>query len=57
MDVTLPADEVINRIKALQASGAPLGKKHIKQQDPELMRSALFYFPSWDHALRNAELI
>lgn len=57
MDVTLAADEMINRIKALQASGAPLGKKHVKQQDPELMRSALFYFPGWDHALRNADLL
>lgn len=57
MDVTLGADEVIHRIKALQASGAPLGKKQVKERDPELLRSALFYFPSWDHALRNAEIL
>jgi hypothetical protein len=57
LDVTLGADEVINRIKALKASGAPLGKKQIKERDPELLRNALFYFPSWDHALRNADIL
>lgn len=56
MDITLGADEVINRIRQLQSNGATINKKQVKQNDPELMRSALFYFPSWDHALKNAEL-
>ncbi|SFM46782.1 hypothetical protein SAMN03159341_1363 [Paenibacillus sp. 1_12] len=57
MDITLGADEVINRIKQLQSNGGTISKKHVKQNDPELMRNALFYFPSWDHAVKNAELL
>ncbi|MOA15147.1 hypothetical protein D3C78_1352890 [compost metagenome] len=54
LDITLGADEVINRIKQLQSNGEAVSKKQVKQSDPELMRNALFYFPSWDHALKNA---
>ena len=49
------ADEVISRIRQLQSTGGPVSKKQVKQSDPELMRSALFYFPSWEHAVKNAE--
>ncbi|CAM3039423.1 hypothetical protein PASE110613_13550 [Paenibacillus sediminis] len=56
VEISLSADEVINRIKQLQANGGSVNKKQIKQSDPELMRSALFYFPSWDHAVKNAEV-
>ena len=56
MDITLGADEVINRIRELQLNGETINKKQVKQTDPELMRSALFYFPSWEHALKNAEI-
>ncbi|WP_435922529.1 hypothetical protein [Paenibacillus sp. DYY-L-2] len=55
-DITLDADQVIDRIKQLQSNGGSVSKKQIKQSDPELMRSALFYFPSWEHALKNAEI-
>ena len=55
MEISMGADEVINRIKQLQSNGEPIGKKQVKQHDPELMRSALFYFPSWEHALKNAD--
>ncbi|WP_165861384.1 hypothetical protein [Paenibacillus paeoniae] len=55
MEFTLGADEVVRRIKQLQSSGGATGKKQVKQSDPELMRNALFYFPSWDHALKNAD--
>lgn len=55
MDSTLGADEVVRRIKQLQSNGGSVNKKQVKQSDPELMRNALFYFPSWEHALRNAE--
>lgn len=55
MDSTLGADEVVRRIKQLQSTGGSVNKKQVKQSDPELMRNALFYFPSWEHALRNAE--
>lgn len=50
----LGADEVISRIRQLQSNGASVSKKQVKQTDPELMRSALFYYPSWEHALKNA---
>ncbi|CAH1194148.1 hypothetical protein PAECIP111892_01427 [Paenibacillus auburnensis] len=48
------SDEVISRIKQLQSGGGTVNKKQVKQQDPELMRSALYYFPSWEHAVKNA---
>ncbi|GIP54486.1 MULTISPECIES: hypothetical protein [Paenibacillus] len=57
MDITLDADQVINRIRELQRNGVSISKKQVKQSDPQLMRSALFYFPSWEHALKNAENI
>jgi hypothetical protein len=57
LDITLASDEVISRIRQLQSNGGTMNKKQIKQQDPELMRSALYYFPSWEHALKNAELM
>ncbi|MGG6311914.1 hypothetical protein [Paenibacillus macerans] len=57
MDATLGADEVVRRIKQLQDEGVSLSKKQVKQNDPELMRNALFYFPSWDHAVKNAEVL
>lgn len=57
MDATLGADEVVRRIKEMQNTGGSLSKKHVKQKDPELMRNALFYFPSWEHAVKNAENI
>ncbi|WMT40399.1 hypothetical protein RE628_24850 [Paenibacillus sp. D2_2] len=55
MEISMGADEVISRIKQLQSNGEPISKKQVKQHDPELMRSALFYFPSWEHALKNAD--
>ncbi|MEG6588223.1 hypothetical protein [Paenibacillus barengoltzii] len=55
MDATLGADEVVRRIKQLQSEGVSLSKKQVKQNDPELMRNVLFYFPSWEHAVKNAE--
>ncbi|WP_019910164.1 hypothetical protein [Paenibacillus sp. HW567] len=57
MDITLGSDEVISRIRQLQSSGGTVNKKQVKQQDPELMRSALHYFPSWEHALKSADLL
>ncbi|GED32253.1 MULTISPECIES: hypothetical protein [Brevibacillus] len=55
MEATFGADEVINRIKSIQSNGGSVSKKQVKQTDPELMRNALFYFPSWEHALKSAE--
>lgn len=57
MEIPLEVDEVLSRIKQLQTSGSPISKKQVKQSDPDLMRSALFFFPSWEHALKNADLM
>lgn len=47
--------DVIEQIQRLRSSGAALNKKKVKQSHPQLMQNALFYFPSWEHALQNAE--
>ncbi|WP_409342296.1 hypothetical protein [Paenibacillus sp. MBLB4367] len=57
MDISMGADEVVSRIKQLQSNGGSISKKQVKQSDPELMKSALFYYPSWEHAIKNAELV
>ncbi|MEK4293248.1 hypothetical protein [Paenibacillus sp. FSL R5-0914] len=57
MEIPLEADEVLSRIKKLQIDGSSISKKQVKQSDPDLMRSALFFFPSWEHALKNADLL
>ncbi|MEK3657996.1 MULTISPECIES: hypothetical protein [Paenibacillus] len=57
MEIPLEADEVLSRIKKLQTDGSSISKKQVKQSDPDLMRSALFFFPSWEHALKNADLL
>jgi len=49
------SDHVLERIRHIQSSGGTVSKKRIKESDPELMRSALHYFPSWEHAVKNAE--
>lgn len=57
MEIPLEADEVLSRIKKLQTDGSSISKKQVKQSDPDLMRSALFFFSSWEHALKNADLL
>ena len=55
MDVNMSATDVLEEIKKLRQSGSSLNKKQIKQSHPHLMRSALHYFPSWDHAVKSIE--
>lgn len=55
LELKMSADEVLSTIKNLQENGEALNKKKVKQSHPDLMRSALFYFPSWEHAIQNAE--
>jgi hypothetical protein len=55
MDVSLTSKEVIIQIQKLQTEGNSLRKKEVKQLYPDLMRSALYYFPSWQHALDESE--
>lgn len=52
MEVQMNADDVINRIRQLHTKGESLNKKSVKKSHPELMQNALYYYPSWDHALQ-----
>ncbi|MBA4496042.1 hypothetical protein ACFO25_16725 [Paenactinomyces guangxiensis] len=54
MDVPLSMEEVLNQIKQLDDSGMSLSKKKVKQTNPELMQCALYYFPSWEHAVQSS---
>lgn len=49
----MSAEDVLAQIKQLRDSGVPLSKKKIKKSHPELMKYALYYYPSWEHALQN----
>lgn len=55
MDASMSIDEVLAQIRQLKSNGQSLGKKKIKKSHPELMKSALYYFPSWEHAVDNSE--
>ena len=55
MEADMTALDVIEEIKRLRRNGNPLTKKKIKESHPQLIRNALYYFPSWDHAVQQAE--
>jgi hypothetical protein len=57
MEASMAVSDVIAQIQELKTSGETLNKKKIKQTHPELMQNALFYFPSWDHALQSADTL
>lgn len=54
MDVTMSSTEVLEEIRRLNSSGESLSKKQIKRAHPQLMRSALHYFPDWDTAIERS---
>ncbi len=54
MDVPLTSKEVITQIQKLQNEGQSLKKKEVKQLYPDLMRSALYYYPSWQQAIEES---
>lgn len=54
MEIEMSADQVISSISQMHSNGQPLAKKKIKKSNPELMRSALHYFPSWEHAIKES---
>lgn len=56
MELSLSTDQVRERIRQLHNNGANLSKKSVKANDPLLMRHALFYFPSWENAVKAAEV-
>lgn len=56
MEMDMSVNEVITSINQLRSDGQVLAKKKVKKSHPELMRSALHYFPSWEHAIKESGL-
>ena len=56
MDVPFTSKEVITQIQKLQNQGDSLRKKEVKQLYTDLMRSALYYYPSWEHAIEESKV-
>jgi hypothetical protein len=56
MDVPLTSKQVITQIQKLQSEGQSLKKKEVKQLFPDLMRSALYYYPSWQQAVEESKI-
>ncbi|MFC5447988.1 hypothetical protein [Paenibacillus aestuarii] len=52
MELNMSADEVLSHIVQLHSSGESLAKKNVKKQHPDLMKNALYYYPSWEHAIQ-----
>jgi hypothetical protein len=51
----MSVEEVVNQISELmEKEGMPLRKKQIKKSNPELMKNALYYFPSWETAIEQS---
>jgi hypothetical protein len=48
----MSSEEVIAQIKRLHGNGESLSKKYVKKSHPELMKNALYYYPSWEHAIQ-----
>ncbi|MDF2962798.1 MAG: hypothetical protein K0S39_4533 [Paenibacillus sp.] len=57
MEANMGIDDVLAQIQEMKTSGQPLNKKKVKQSHPQLMQNALFYFPSWEHALNTADTL
>lgn len=53
MDADMSVLDVLEEIRQLRKGGSSLNKKKIKESHPHLIRNALYYFPSWDHAVRS----
>ncbi|MCM3540772.1 hypothetical protein [Priestia endophytica] len=51
MKVDMTAKEVMSQIQQLDENGESLRKKQVKQKHPILMKNALYFFPSWQHAV------
>ena len=55
MQADMKMEDVISQLRRLKEQGESLSKKKVKQAHPRLMKNALFYFPSWEHALDKLE--
>jgi hypothetical protein len=56
METSMSVKEVMTQIKQLHNDGKPLNKKKVKKNNPDLMQNALYYYPSWEHALQETGL-
>jgi hypothetical protein len=56
METSMSAEDVMSQIKQLHNDGRPLSKKKVKKSHPNLMQSALYYYPSWEHAIQETGL-
>lgn len=55
METSMSVEEVMNQIsKLMQKEGQLLRKKQVKKSNPELMKNALYYFPSWETAIEQS---
>ncbi|MBZ5753456.1 hypothetical protein [Metabacillus rhizolycopersici] len=55
METSMSVEEVVNQISELvQREGKSLRKKQVKKSNPELMKNALYYFPSWETAIEQS---
>jgi hypothetical protein len=54
MEVNMSSEEVLMAINELNEKGGNLNKKTVKKTNPQLMRNALHYFPSWDEAIERS---
>jgi len=55
MNADMTMADVLEQMKMLRRSGHALNKKKIKATHPQLIRNALYYFPSWDHAVQSLD--
>lgn len=54
MELSMSAEQVVEQISRLHGQGEALTKKSVKKTHPDLMRNALYYYPSWEHALEKS---
>ncbi|WHY36064.1 hypothetical protein QNH44_10050 [Cytobacillus firmus] len=55
METSMSVEEVLTGIsELLEKEGQQPGKKQVKKSNPELMKNALYYFPSWENAVEQS---
>ncbi|WP_239630263.1 hypothetical protein [Paenibacillus sp. H1-7] len=57
MEANMSVVDVVSQIQQLKQSGETMSKKKIKHSHPDLLQNALYYFPSWEHAIQNSESV
>ncbi|MBK0295500.1 hypothetical protein IAE22_24560 [Bacillus sp. S34] len=51
MQADMTVEEIKAQIQYLETNGQSLKKKQVKQTHSKLMKNALYFFPSWEHAV------